>query len=179
MKLEGISRKIEVVSEEFGAVSFFLKIRLRKGGSMSEDKYKMLKIENQLCFPLYAAAKELVKRYKPFLDPLDLTYTQYIAMMVLWDVKETNSKELGRKLYLDSGTLTPLLKKLEMKGLIERARSEQDERNLNVKVTEKGMALREEALKVPGKVAPQIRIEIEEARVLYKTLYEMLEGFSR
>ena len=141
---------------------------------MSEDKYKMLKIENQLCFPLYAAAKELVKRYKPFLDPLDLTYTQYIAMMVLWDVKETNSKELGRKLYLDSGTLTPLLKKLEMKGLIERARSEQDERNLNVKVTEKGMALREKALDVPPRIGCCVGLEPKEAEEMYRLCYKLL-----
>ena len=141
--------------------------------------YDCLKLENQLCFPLYACSKEIVRRYKPFLDELDLTYTQYITMMLLWEEKEYSVGELGERLYLDSGTLTPLLKKLESKGLVSRRRSERDERARVISATEKGMALREEALKVPGKVAPQIRIEIEEARVLYKTLYEMLEGFSR
>ena len=82
------------------------------------DKYDAIKLENQICFPLYACAKEIVRRYKPFLDELDLTYTQYITMMVLWEEKEMNVKELGKRLYLDSGTLTPVLKRLEQKGLV-------------------------------------------------------------
>ena len=89
----------------------------------------MLKLENQLCFPLYACSKEIVRRYKPFLDPLDLTYTQYITMMVLWEKKAVTVKELGEKLYLDSGTLTPVLKKLESKGYLTRERSGKDEQN--------------------------------------------------
>ena len=91
-----------------------------------------LKLENQLCFPLYACSKEVIRKYKPYLDKYDLTYTQYIAMMVLWEEKKVNVKELGQKLFLDSGTLTPLLKKLEQKGYIERKRSENDERNLYI-----------------------------------------------
>ena len=92
------------------------------------DKYDAIKLENQICFPLYACAKEIVRRYKPFLDELDLTYTQYITMMVLWEEKEMNVKELGKRLYLDSGTLTPVLKRLEQKGLVIRKRNSKDER---------------------------------------------------
>ena len=99
---------------------------------MDDHKYDALKIENQLCFPLYACSREIIKRYKPFLDEIDLTYTQYIAMMVMWEQREVNVKELGKRLYLDSGTLTPLLKKLESKGLVSRKRSREDERNLIV-----------------------------------------------
>ena len=93
-----------------------------------KDKYDALKLENQLCFPLYACSKEIVRRYKPYLDEIDLTYTQYIAMMVLWEEKEINVKDLGKKLYLDSGTLTPLLKRLEQKGMVARRRDQKDER---------------------------------------------------
>ena len=140
------------------------------------EKYDCLKIENQLCFPLYAASKEVVRRYKPLLDELDLTYTQYIAMMVLWDRKQCNVKELGKCLYLDSGTLTPLLKKLESKGYIERVRSVEDERNLIVKVTKEGIALKDRALKVPGNIACCVCLEPEEAQELYRLLYKILGG---
>ena len=85
-----------------------------------KEKYEGLKLENQLCFPLYACSREIVKKYKPYLDELDLTYTQYITMLVLWEQGQINVKELGECLYLDSGTLTPLLKKLEMKGWVTR-----------------------------------------------------------
>ena len=95
-------------------------------------EFDLLKLENQLCFPLYACSKEIIKKYKPFLDKLDLTYTQYITMLVLWEEKNINVKTLGDKLLLDSGTLTPLLKKLEEKGYIERKRSIKDERKLIV-----------------------------------------------
>ena len=99
-----------------------------------------LKLENQLCFPLYACAREVVKRYKPFLDAIDLTYTQYVTMMVLWEKPVITSKEIGEKLRLDSGTLTPVLKKLAEKGLVTRCRSEDDERNLTVALTDEGRA---------------------------------------
>ena len=99
---------------------------------MEEKNYDKLRLESQLCFPLYACSKEIVRRYKPFLDEVDLTYTQYITMMVLWFNKSVNVKELGKKLYLDSGTLTPVLKKLEVKGYITRERSKEDERTLIV-----------------------------------------------
>ncbi len=138
------------------------------------DNYDILKIENQLCFPLYASAKEVVRKYKPYLDPLDLTYTQYIVMMVLWEYGQMNVKELGQRLYLDSGTLTPLLKKLEQKGLVSRNRSDQDERNLDVAPTEKGMQLREEALKVPAAMGGCIALTQEEMTTLYSLLYKLL-----
>ena len=139
-------------------------------------KYDCLKLENQLCFPLYACSKEIVRKYKPALDRLDLTYTQYIAMMVLWEKKETNVKELGKCLFLDSGTLTPMLKKLEQKGYIPRRRSAEDERNLLVGITEKGAALRDEALSVPAEVGQCVRLEPEEAQALYSILYKILGG---
>ena len=126
------------------------------------DKYDCLKLENQLCFPLYACSKEIVRKYKPVLDELNLTYTQYIAMMVLWERKQTNVKELGECLYLDSGTLTPLLKKMEQKGYIERKRSESDERNLIISITKQGEQLREEALRVPSTIGQCVKLEPEE-----------------
>ena len=112
-------------------------------------KYDSLKLENQLCFPLYACSKEIVRRYKTYLDRLDLTYTQYIVMMVMWEEKELNVKELGDKLFLDSGTLTPVLKKLEAKGYVTRERSKIDERTLIVTLTESGKELREMAVDIP------------------------------
>ncbi len=114
--------------------------------------YDSLKLENQVCFPLYVCAKEVINKYRPLLDRFDLTYTQYITMMVLWETSPIISKELCRKLYLDSGTLTPLLKKLECKGYITRCRDNDDERNLVVCITEKGMALRDEIISVPESV---------------------------
>ncbi len=135
-----------------------------------------LKLENQLCFPLYACSKEIVRRYKPYLDELDLTYTQYITMMVLWEEDEINVKELGKKLYLDSGTLTPLLKKLEAKKYITRTRSKEDERNLVVKITGKGKALREKACEIPAKVGSCVKLSEEKAKLLYETLYQILDS---
>lgn len=139
-----------------------------------ENRYDALKLENQLCFPLYACAREIVKRYKPFLDEIDLTYTQYIAMMVLWERGEVTSKALGERLYLDSGTLTPVLKKLQEKGLVTRARDPRDERNLAVALTEEGRALRERAADIPVKMAGCMAISPEEAQALYALLYKLL-----
>lgn len=133
-----------------------------------------LKLENQICFPLYACAKEVVKKYKPFLDEIDLTYTQYIAMMVLWEKKRVNVKALGTCLYLDSGTLTPLLKKMEKKGLVVRERSAEDERNLNVTVTAKGEALKEKAAVIPIRMGKCINLSPEDAKTLYRILYQLL-----
>ena len=138
------------------------------------DKYDSLKIENQLCFPLYACSKEIIRQYKPFLDAIDLTYTQYITMMILWEKKTLTVKELGARLYLDSGTLTPLLKKLETKGFIERKRSEKDERSLNVSITQACEALKEQALEVPKQMACCIKLSPEEAEQLYGLLYKLL-----
>ena len=141
------------------------------------DTYSCLKLENQICFPLYACAKEVVRNYKPFLDELDLTYTQYITMMVLWEKKEMNVKEIGKCLYLDSGTLTPLLKKLETKGYIERSRSKEDERNLIIKITKEGEKLREKAVSIPDKMGKCIDMNPEDAKTLYTLLYQVLDKF--
>ena len=141
---------------------------------MNEDRFEALRIENQLCFPLYACSREVIKQYKPFLDELDLTYTQYIAMMALWENQEMTVKELGDVLYLDSGTLTPLLKKLEAKHYVTRTRSRKDERNLIVSVTEQGQSLKEKAMKMPRAIAEYTELSREEAEALYRTLYKIL-----
>lgn len=138
------------------------------------DKYDCLKLKSQLCFPLYACSKEIIRKYKPFLDKFDLTYTQYITMMALWENESMNVRELGLVLFLDSGTLTPVLKKLESKGYLERKRSKEDERNLIVTVTEKGWKLREEALSIPESMSSCVNLEPEEASELYRLLYKAL-----
>ncbi len=143
---------------------------------MNNAKYDVLKLENQICFPLYACSREIIKQYKPFLDELDLTYTQYITMMVLWEKKTLTSKELGNCLFLDSGTLTPLLKKMEAKGFLKRKRSEEDERNLVVSITEEGEQLKEKALGVPEKVAQCSSLSQEDAETLYHILYKVLRS---
>lgn len=138
------------------------------------DKYDALKLENQLCFPLYAASKEVIRRYNPLLSKYGLTYTQYITMMVMWSEKCTTVKALGRQLFLDSGTLTPVLKELEQKGFVTRERSSEDERVLTVKATESGMALRDKLLDVPGQVASCVNLEPGEAAELYRLLNKIL-----
>jgi len=138
------------------------------------DKYESLKLGNQLCFPLYACAKEIVRKYKPFLDEIDLTYTQYITMMVLWEHKEMNVKTLGEYLYLDSGTLTPVLKKMEQKGYLTRMRDKSDERVLMVSLTNEGEKLKEQAASIPDKMGKCMKIEKEDAKTLYRILYQLL-----
>lgn len=142
---------------------------------MEQKNYDSLKLSHQLCFPLYACARETIKLYTPHLDKLGLTYTQYITMMVLWEQKSLTAKELGRILYLDSGTLTPLLKKLEAKHLLTRKRSEMDERNLIVSVTPEGEALKEEALHIPETMAQCVNLDHDERLALYHMLYKLLE----
>ena len=141
---------------------------------MAETRYEALKLENQLCFPLYACAREVVKRYKPFLDDIDLTYTQYVTMMVLWEKPSVTSKEIGERLHLDSGTLTPVIKKLAEKGLVTRNRSAEDERNLVVALTDAGLALRDRAACIPGQMGKCICLSPEDARNLYRILYQLL-----
>jgi DNA-binding MarR family transcriptional regulator len=138
--------------------------------------YDALKLENQLCFPLYACAKEVVRMYKPFLDEIGLTYTQYIAMLVLWQKKELTVKELGEYLYLDSGTITPLLKKMEAQGLVSRVRSMSDERSVLVSLTEQGERLRDKAVEVPERIGSCIPLSMEEAQTLYGLLYKILNN---
>ena len=140
------------------------------------DKYDALKLKNQICFPLYACSKEVVRRYKPFLDQVGLTYTQYIAMMVMWEHRQVSVKEMGKYLYLDSGTLTPVLKTLEKKGLIERHRSSEDERVMVVTVTDQGMELREQAVQIPALMGSCMSLTLEEAQQLYTLLYKVLGG---
>lgn len=141
-----------------------------------KENYDALKLDNQLCFPLYACSKEIVRMYKPFLDEVDLTYTQYITMMVLWEQEEINVKQLGERLYLDSGTLTPLLKKLESKGYITRSRSAQDERNLIVKLTDEGRLLKKKAVCIPEKMAGCVHLTQQEAFELYRLLHKVLSA---
>ena len=143
---------------------------------MHIDNYDCLKLENQLCFPLYAASKEVIRKYKPFLDEISLTYTQYITMLVLWDNSNINVKELGEKLFLDSGTLTPLLKNLEQKGYIKRNRSNEDERNLIVSLTNDGIKLKDKAKDIPSKIGKCINLNENEAFELYKILYKILDN---
>ena len=138
------------------------------------DKYDALKLENQLCFPLYACSKEIVRKYKPFLDELDLTYTQYIAMMVLWAHRQLRVKVIGALVYLDSSALTPVLKKLEQKGYLVRARDSEDERVLNVTITELGEKLKEDAVLVPKKMGCCVCLEKEDADELYRLLHKVL-----
>ena len=140
-----------------------------------ENKYEALKLSKQLCFPLYACSREMIKLYKPYLDELGLTYTQYITMMVLWEHKAMTVKALGQELFLDSGTLTPLLKKLEEKGLVTRRRSGLDERNLIVTITELGEEMKDRALHIPGEMTKCINLPPEDIRELYRMLHQLLE----
>ena len=144
--------------------------------SLESDRYAALRLENQLCFPLYAASREVIRQYRPHLDALDLTYTQYITMMVLWAEREISVKLLGQRLYLDSGTLTPLLKSLEAKGYVTRTRSESDERVVLVRLTDAGLSLQEKALSVPAGMRSCVRLTDDEAATLYKLLYKLLAG---
>jgi len=141
------------------------------------DKYAPLRLEHQLCFPLYAASKEIVRRYKPLLDPLDLTYTQYIAMMALWEHESLSVSELGECLYLNSATLTPVLKRLESKGFIQRKRSTEDERSVIVSITPAGKELQERALEVPYGMGDCVRIDQSEALALKRLLEKLLKSF--
>ena len=135
-----------------------------------------LLLDSQLCFPLYAAARRVVGSYTPFLKPLGLTYTQYLVLLVLWERDSLTVGEIGRRLRLDSGTLTPLLKKLQQQGLICRTRAEEDERVVRVSLTGSGRALREKAEQVPAGVARCIPLAPEEALTLYSLLYRILDG---
>ena len=148
---------------------------------MDNKNCNLLRLENQLCFPLYAASREVIKLYKPYLDILDLTYTQYIAMLLLWEYGSMTVKEIGDHLFLDSGTLTPLLKKLEAKGVISRTRSQKDERNLDVALTDAGRALQDKALSIPLSMGQYNPLSLEETVTLYNLLYKMLgrEGVNK
>ena len=139
-----------------------------------DNKYDSLTLKNQLCFPIYLCSKEIIRKYTPILDELNLTYTQYIVMMFFWENKTSNVKDLGKTLLLDSSTLTPLLKKLEKKGYITRVRSTVDERNLVLELTPEGEKLKEKALGVPVKIGKCINLTEDEAKTLYSLLYKVL-----
>lgn len=136
-----------------------------------------LKLENQLCFPLYACAKEIVRRYTPLLEPLGLTYTQYIAMMVMWEHKSISVRDMGKLLFLDSGTLTPMLKKMEKAGWIQRKRSERDERMVILTITARGEELHDKAAEIPSKMSRCVTLENDEALQLYSLLNKMMKSF--
>lgn len=140
---------------------------------MKDDR--CLELSRQLCFPLYAASKEVTRKYKPFLDKIGLTYTQYIVMMVLWEEGQVSMQKLGKRLYLDSGTLTPLLVKLEDKGLVERVRNKNDEREVIVMATPKGIGLRTEAREIPKQMGKCLNISPMEALQLKKILKKILQ----
>ena len=141
------------------------------------EEYGSLRLENQLCFPLYACAKEVVRRYREPLEPLNLTYTQYIVMMVLWEYGGITEGELGKLVRLDSGTLAPLLKRLEKQGYIRRARLENNERKLFLTLTEQGQLLKEKAKAVPETVRGCSPLTQEEMLALKKLLDRTLTAF--
>lgn len=138
------------------------------------NEYDSLRLKNQVCFPMYACSKDIVKKYKPFLNEIGLTYTQYITMMVMWEYKEINVKDLGKYLFLDSGTLTPVLKKLEQKGYVSRTRDIIDERVLIVRLTEKGDKLQNKAIEIPTKIRSCISLSDNELNELYEILNKLL-----
>jgi len=138
-----------------------------------------LLLKNQICFPLYLCSKEIIRKYTPFLNKLDLTYTQYIVMMYLWENKECNVKKLGKTLLLDSNTLTPLLKKLESKNYITRTKSSNDSRNTIIKITDSGLKLKENALSIPDSITKCVNLSGEEAQTLYKILYKVLYNIEK
>lgn len=144
----------------------------------AKDEFAALRLDNQLCFPLYAASRLVIKLYKPFLDQHGLTYTQYIAMMALWEKDDIAVNELGERLFLDSGTLTPLLKKLETLGFIIRERDAADERTVRIQLTGPGKKLQKAVLEVPGQVAACVRIGREEAGNLRELLHNLIRNIS-
>ena len=142
---------------------------------MDNYAFEAPELQKQLCFPIYAASREVIKQYRSYLEPIDLTYTQYITMMVIWEEKKINVKSLGTQLFLDSGTLTPVLKSLESKGFIRRYRSHKDERILLVELTEEGEALKEKAVHIPYELCKKVNLTHEEAQQLHRLLYKVLE----
>ena len=143
---------------------------------MPQGGFDALRLPNQVCFPLYACSKELVRQYTPFLNRLGLTYTQYLVMMVLWEKGSVSSRELSACLHLDYGTLTPVLRRMEKAGLLTKERSPEDERLLTVAVTEEGMALREQAADIPSSVAKLVGLTAEEFGQLYALTYKALSN---
>ena len=142
------------------------------------ENFEVVKLEDLKSFPLYASSKEIIRRYKPYLDPLDLTYTQYLTLMALWEKKRITVKALGECLYLDSGTMTPVLKKLEAKGYISRTRSIEDERSVVIELTDRGMALQAETGYIPNKVNELVKLTPDEELQLNRLLRKLLAGLA-
>ncbi len=141
--------------------------------------YDSIKLKNQLCFPLYLCSKEIIRKYSKVLEKLNLTYTQYIVMMYFWEVKTSNVKDLGKCLLLDSSTLTPLLKKLEQKGFIERKKNQIDERNLDLSLTKLGESLKKDVLGVPKEIRKCLNLTNDETTMLYSLLYKILNNIEK
>lgn len=139
------------------------------------ENFNPLALDNQLCFALYVCSKEVIRKYQPLLEPLNLTYTMYITLMSLWEKDEVTVKDLGNKLFLDSGTLTPLLKKMETQNLITRTRSKTDERTVYIKLTDDGVAMREKCKDIPSKMACCNLIDMDKAGILLESLHQMME----
>ncbi len=139
-------------------------------------EYPQLRLDGQLCFPLYACARKVISTYNPLLKPFGLTYTQYLVMLALWDQGKEKVGALCSRLYLDCGTITPMLKKMEESGWLTRCRCKVDERCVYVELTEKGWALREEVKDIPAKVGECVSIPQEEALELYRLLHKLLDG---
>lgn len=137
---------------------------------------ELLKLDNQLCFSLYVCSKEIIRKYKPLLEPLNLTYTGYITMLALWEKDEITVKELGKRLFLDSGTLTPLLKKLEAVGYLKRLRSHDDERNVYIELTEEGKKLQGQAVDIPKQMICSSKMNPEMSQELLQVLHSLMEG---
>jgi DNA-binding MarR family transcriptional regulator len=144
---------------------------------MNINRDDLLKLDNQLCFALYVCSKEIIRKYKPLLDPLNLTYTGYIIMLALWEKDNVTVKELGERLYLDSGTLTPLLKKLESSGYIKRDRSSSDERNVYIRLTEKGALLKEKAYEIPQSMICSLD-SLQDPVSLLRSLHSLEKGLT-
>ena len=142
---------------------------------MNEQEFNPLSLDNQLCFALYVCSKEIIRRYNPILEPLGLTYTAYITLLGLWEKDDITVKELGKKLYLDSGTLTPLLKKMENQGLIQRKRSSEDERTVFVKLTQEGHQMREKCKDVPRQMMCYNFLDLNKAGDLLQCLHSIME----
>lgn len=134
---------------------------------------EQLKLDNQLCFSMYTASRLITRLYQPHLKKIDLTYLQYIVMLVMWEREKIVLKELGELLYLDSGTLSPLIKKLEKKDLVKKQRSEQDERVLEVEITKKGKKLKEKAKNIPFEIAEETGLTMEQ----YQNIKKMTDDF--
>ena len=135
---------------------------------------QQLKLENQICFPVYALSREIVSRYRPLLDQLDITYPQYLVLLILWEHQEQSVSQLGEKLYLDSGTLTPLLKRLEQKKLVTRSRSKEDERIVKIKLTSEGQSLQKKAASIPKQLFEDMKVPEEELKQLKTTIEKIL-----